>query len=282
MGACLGAASPVGCGGSAAGTGGKLAQTRWVGTLAWPGVQAGPQTPGTVSFWAWAWGAASCQDPSLSAPPRALAPLCLSSLLDLEVQAPAGWPWEPRLPHPRLPLVLPTSSMAVGLQPHLPPQGPTTVPPECASVPARAAPPLPLPPPPLASPGRLRTATRARSIEPLSLAAEATQGHRPPPRGAGQVAPRVVVPMVVPMVVVLAELPSTESAAPGPSGPWCSLDAGGVALSAPHSAASSRPALSSPSPRCHGGWAGQLAAACLPRGLLGWSPARCRGCLGGA
>ena len=47
MGACPGAA----------GTGGKLAQTRRVGALAWPGMQAGPQPPGTVSFRGWGWGA---------------------------------------------------------------------------------------------------------------------------------------------------------------------------------------------------------------------------------
>ena len=172
----------------------------WLSRLAW---RAGwTPAPWDREFLGWAWRAASCQDPRPSAPPRALALIRLSSFVNLEVQVLAG-PSSPICPPPPSPAVLPTSTTAAGLQPHLLPLGPTTVPPDCTSVPGEdgptTSPSSPCRPPAAASSGR---PSEPRSIVPLSPVAKAIQGHHPPPR-AGQVVPWVMM-LASAMAVMLA------------------------------------------------------------------------------
>lgn len=162
---------------------------------------------------------------------------------------PAGQPREPRLPHPCLPLVLPTSTMAAGLQPHLPPLGPTAVPPDWASVLARAGPPLPLPPLPLASPGRLRTAVRTPKRLPFvtrgrshpGSASAASGGRASGALGGGADGGDAGLSGGGEADGGDEAGASVHRVRSGPSGPWRSLDTGAVVLSAPHSAASCWP-----------------------------------------
>lgn len=216
VGACLGAASPVGCGGSAAELGESWRRHAGLAPcLAWcAGWTPGP--PGTVSLGV-GLGRLSAKTPAWSAPPRPWHHCALSSLLDLEVQARRLALGAPSAPPPP-PLALPTSSMAAGLQSHLPSQAQLRCP-ECASVPARAAPPLPLPP---RQPRLAQDRHQSPEHRFLSLAGRSHPGSPSTARGRGK----------WPLGWWCRwwwcwQSLTTESPAPGPSGPWCSLDACG-------------------------------------------------------
>lgn len=257
---------------------------RWLSCLAW---RAGwTPAPWDSEFPGWTWGAASCQDPSLSAPPRALALLRLSSFMDLEVQAPAG-PGSPVCPPPPSPACAPHFHHG-GRVPATPANHSAPRPYQCAG---RGRPHhFPFLPLPLASPGQLRTAIRTPEHRPFVTCGRSHPGSPSAASGAGQVVPWVVMLALVMVVMEMVELLSTGSTAPGPSGPGRSLaavESCGLPLTQQHPAgpsASTLPVLSSPSPRCHRGWGGQcqvatVGSACLPCRLLGWSPVGVRGYL---
>lgn len=251
---------------------------RWLSCLAW---RAGwTPAPWDSEFLGWTWGAASCQDPSLSAPPRALALLRLSSFMDLEVQAPAG-PGSPVCPPPPSPacaahfhhggrvLATPANHSAPRLY-------------QCAG---RGRPHhFPFLPLPLASPGQLRTAIRTPEHRPFVTCGKSHPGSPSAASGAGQVVPWVVMLALVMVVMEMVELLSTGSTAPGPSGPGRSLaavESCGLPLTQQHPAgpsASTLPVLSSPSPRCHRGWGGQCQVATVGGCLPSMRPARVEPC----